>query len=257
MLMEERYTKILQILDERKAVTVTELASVLDSSESTVRRDLAALDEIGRLKKVHGGATSLGTSAFVSSENDVNYKKQQFSDEKQAIGIAAARLITSKDFIYIDAGTTTEALVDAITEKEAVYVTNGLIHAQKLMRKGMKTYVLEGRLREETEAIVGPEALHSLQKYHFTLGFFGANGIDYDEGFTTPDVGEALIKREAFERSQIAYVLTDASKFNQITPVTFGALEDGRIITNHLQDVRYKKKTEIMEVETNDLHSDF
>lgn len=248
MLTQERYAIILDYLKEKNAVTVAELTKILGSSESTVRRDLSALDEAGQLKKVRGGATRVHTSAFTTSENDVIYKHTQMETEKRAIGTYAVRLITPHDFVYIDAGTTTECLVDAIAETQAVFITNGLIHAKKLMNKGCQVHVIEGVLRRETEAIVGAEALECLMKYHFTKGFFGTNGIDIDSGYTTPDTGEAMIKREAFRRSYKAYVLADSTKFNQVTPVTFGNLKDGIIITEKLTDHRYVNKTKIVEV---------
>ncbi|MDD4692318.1 DeoR/GlpR family DNA-binding transcription regulator [Eubacterium aggregans] len=248
MLTEERQGIILEVLNERGAITVGELTDILETSESTIRRDLTTLGEQGLLKKVHGGATALESSAYSASEKDVRFKQSQYGDEKHAIGKRAADIIKPEDFVYIDAGTTTEALVEAITETQAVYVTNGLVHAEKLLRKGCSVYVPGGRLRPETEAIVGAEALEAIGKYHFTIGFFGTNGIDIRAGYTTPDVGEARIKQEAFGRCRCAYVLADASKFNQITPVTFGQLEGARIITNAIPDLRYQQVTEIVEV---------
>lgn len=249
MLTEERYNIILDTLRERRTITVAELTGLLGSSESTIRRDLTALDEMGQLKKVHGGATAIEPTAFATSEYDYISKQTQYGEEKHIIGVAAARLITAEDFVYIDAGTTTEALVSAITETGATYITNGLSHAQMLLRKGCRVFVPGGRIRPETEAIVGADTLETLKKYHFTLGFFGTNGITAAEGFTTPDVSEARIKQEAFGRSRSIYVLADASKFNRISPVTFGPLKRATIITNKLADERYREYTKIMEAE--------
>lgn len=247
MLTEERYNIILNTLRERQAVTVSELTELLNSSESTVRRDLAALDEMGQLRKVHGGATALEGSSFSTSENDVLFKQTQYGAEKRTMGAYASRMIGRDDFVYIDAGTSTEALVDAITETGATFVTNGIIHAEKLLRKGCEVYVLGGYLKRGTEAIIGEEALMSLDKYNFTLGFFGTNGVDIKNGFTTPDVGEAMIKEKAYNKCLNAYVLCDPSKFNKITPVTFGKLEKGIVITTVLDDPRYRKYTKILE----------
>ena len=75
MLTEQRQRAILDLLSERKAVTVTELTELLDTSESTIRRDLATLHEMGRLKKVHGGATALEGEYSTTDDEDV-YKRQ-------------------------------------------------------------------------------------------------------------------------------------------------------------------------------------
>ena len=102
------------------------------------------------------------------------YKHGQYSEEKKRIGKYAASLIKKSDFVFIDAGTTTEALIDYISEKEATYVTDGLGHANKLLKKGYKVFIPGGHLRVSTEAMVGEETVEALRKYNFTLGFLAS-----------------------------------------------------------------------------------
>ena len=118
MLTEERYATILQILDEKKAVTVAELTQILNTSESTVRRDLNNLHKSGRLYKVYGGATSIDNS-YSTLEETVKDKQDLYREEKTIIARAAARMIEPRDFVYLDAGTTTERMIDFLTEKNA------------------------------------------------------------------------------------------------------------------------------------------
>ena len=84
MLNQERKDKILQIIQERGAVSVSELTGILDASESTVRRDLIELSKKGNINKVHGGAT-LNKQQFISQEENVSAKKAEHSDEKRKI----------------------------------------------------------------------------------------------------------------------------------------------------------------------------
>ncbi|MCX7658523.1 MAG: DeoR/GlpR family DNA-binding transcription regulator [Oscillospiraceae bacterium] len=247
MLTEERFARILKVLEEKKAATVTELAEILDVSESTIRRDLTMLNDMGKLNKVHGGATlPLG---IYTLEEDVSVKYSLNTEEKSKIGKYAAGLIRPNDFIYIDAGTTTEAMAEHISEKTAVYVTNGISLAGKLVRRGFQVYVISGRIKSSTEAIVGTEALKSLEKYHFTAGFFGTNGISVSGGFSTPDVDEAGIKREAMSRCKKNYILADSSKFDKVSSVTFALISQAEIITSILADIKYKNYTLITEVD--------
>ena len=88
-----------------------------------------------------------------------------------------------------------------------------------------------GELKQTTEAVIGHEAIIQLQKYNFSIGFFGANGVTKHEGFTTPDPQEAAVKEWAMKKCRKKYVLCDSSKFGQVTPVTFGAYKDAVIIT--------------------------
>ena len=246
MLTEERYAAILRILDEKKAVTVLELTNVLGASESTIRRDLTALHKNGRLYKVYGGATSIDNN-YSTAENDMQTKKELYPEEKIAIARKAASLIKHNDFVYIDAGSTTLRMIDFISEKNAVFVTNGFPHAAKLATNGFTVYVIGGALKSTTEAIVGTEALNNLKIYNFTKGFFGTNGISTKSGGTTPDSSEGSIKSTALSRCTHAYVLADQSKFNQIAPITFASISSAVIITGYLDDKKYRDYTTVIE----------
>ena len=227
MLTEERYATILRILKEKQAVTVPELTRALCTSESTIRRDLTALHKRGMLYKVYGGATSIDSN-YTAMEEDMPTKSSRCTEEKIAIARRAASLVTRKDFVYIDAGSTTLHMVDFLQERQAVYVTNGLPHASRLSLKGFKVFLLGGRLKAITEAVIGTEALHNLELYNFTKGFF---------------------KSEALSRCEHAYVLADQSKFNKISPITFANISSATIITGHLRDKNYRDCTTILEGE--------
>lgn len=247
MLTQERHGLILQAIENRKVVTVVELTKELDASESTIRRDLNYLHEQGKLIKVHGGATAI-EGEFTNYEQDIATKSSLNIDEKEAIGKYAATMIHEDDFVYIDAGTTTDKLVDAITNNGAVFVTNGISHAKKLTQKGCTVYVIGGAFKLATEAIVGIEGIYNLQKYNFTKCFLGGNGVAKEHGITTPDMEEGILKKEAAKRSHTVFILADHTKFGRICPVTFADMEDVVIITGHKVEESYKKKAVIKEV---------
>lgn len=153
-------------------------------------------------------------------------------EEKRKIAQYAAELIEEEDFIYLDAGTTTGYMIDALGHTNAVFVTNAVSHAQRLAAKGIKVFLIGGELKNSTEAVIGAQAMKNLQEYHFTKGFFGANGITKAEGFTTPDANEALVKQTAIERCRNRFVLADHSKFGSISSVTFSAFANAKILTD-------------------------
>lgn len=248
MLNEERYQLIQEIISERNTVTVAELARELKTSESTIRRDLTALDELGKIRKFFGGATAIKQSEGLH-EDAVSVKEAVMSEEKTAIAKYAATLINDGDFVYIDAGTTTSRLVDFISNDKATYITNGITHARKLIHKGLNAYIIGGKVKNLTEAIIGAEGLNSLRNFNFTKAFMGVNGIDISCGFTTPDIDEAMIKEAAVKKSYTAFVLADRTKFRRVFPVTFAPLETCCIITDFLADLEFTKKTVIKEVE--------
>ena len=230
MLTEQRFDIILKLLEEKKSVTVTELRELLDASESTVRRDITALDKAGKLTKVFGGAVALNHKV-TAYEPTVAQKSELNKEEKQKIAKYAASLITPDDFVYLDAGTTTGLMLEYLEGVKAAFVTNAVSHAQTLAKMGIRVYLIGGELKSSTEAVVGSQAMQMIQMYHFTKGFFGTNGVSKRHGFTTPDPNEALVKQEAMRQTERCYVLADSQKFGMVSSVTFGVFEEATILT--------------------------
>lgn len=230
MLTEKRYAMILELVEKRRSVTVPEIKEILGVSESTIRRDLTALDRAGKLSKVFGGAVAVDTAITVA-EPSVAQKMEMQQAEKRAIARYAASLITDSDFIFLDAGTTTGCLIDCIYPCGATFVTNAVSHARRLAMAGFRVILVGGELKGTTEAVVGSQAILTLENYHFTKGFFGTNGISRRCGFTTPDTNEALVKQTAINQSAKSYVLADSQKFGSVSSVTFAPYEKAVIIT--------------------------
>lgn len=247
MLTEERFTRILSLLEETGSVTVAQLMTELDASESTIRRDLNTLDANGQLVKVHGGAVAKAT-VFHSQDAHSNERKEKNKEEKIRIARYAASLIRENDFVYLDAGTTTEMMIDYIQDKRPIFVTNSITHMKKLAENGFQVYILGGEYKPVTEAIVGEEAVMALDKYNFTKGFFGTNSVSIQRGFATPEVREALVKKKAMGLCKERYVLADESKFSLLSSVTFGSFDAAKIITTGLHQESYKQYTHIIEV---------
>ena len=226
MLAEERFNLILELLRRQRTATVQELCEALNASESTIRRDLTELDRLGRLTKVHGGAT-LPDSRFLAEEPTMEAKQAQAVPQKRAIAAAAAALITAEDFVFVD----------------------GVAHARTLVQKGCKVFLPGGLLRPQTEAIVGAAALTSLRQYRFTKAFMGANGVSLDAGFTTPDPEEAVVKAAVVEHARETWFLVDDAKFAQVCPAVIADLHSGVILTNRCPNPKYKQFTLVKETE--------
>ena len=199
MLTQQRHEIILKLLKEKGSITVTEVRDLLDTSESTVRRDITALDKEGKLEKVFGGAVEAGQKV-TAHEYTVAQKNELNCDAKRKIAEYAASLIEPDDFVFLDAGTTTAHMIDFIRATSAVFVTNAVAHAQRLASRGFKVILVGGELKSSTEAVVGNQAIRTIQEYHFTKGFFGTNGVTRRSGCTTPDVNEAVTKKTAMEQ---------------------------------------------------------
>lgn len=157
-------------------------------------------------------------------------------------------MINDDDFVFVDAGSTTYLMTTLIEKSKASFVTNGIANAKELAQRGCRVFVLGGELKETTGAIKGLVAAGNLQKYNFSKAFIGTNGISEKQGFTTPDTDEAMLKAVAIERSFVSYVLSDHTKFNKVSAVTFARLDSSCIVTDKCEDEKIKEKTVVKEV---------
>lgn len=231
MLTEERQQEIVRLVQSDQSVRNAELMSRFEASESTIRRDLLDLESKGLLLRVRGGAIAKKTYALSDTDSRVEQRRKENHDEKRKIAKFAADLIEPGDLVFIDGGTSTETLVQLLDQKDALYVTNAIFHARILAEKGLHVMVPGGTYKAVTEAVVGEEACEFLDKYNFSIGFFGTNGIN-ETGFTTPDLQEGLVKKKAVSRCQKSYVLADHSKVGLKQKIVFAKPNECAVISS-------------------------
>lgn len=191
MTAHRRQDQILQCVQDRGAVTVSELAALLETPESAIRRDLSELDAQSGLMKVPGGATSLGNEHLLH-DLTIDERANMHAEEKGSIAEYAATLVGPEYCVYIDTGTAARKLVDAPTEPYAPLHQRFLHQRACPDQHGMRAVLVGGELKGATEALVGSEAIETIRSHHFTIGFFGANGITAEQGMTTPDRSEGI-----------------------------------------------------------------
>lgn len=243
MITEQRHQLILGLIKERGVVKISELVEAVNTSESTIRRDLNVLEKENYIKRVHGGATLIKNKVEELSYND---KINNFVEQKRKIGEFAATLVEDGDCIYLDAGTTTFEMIKYLEGKKITVVTNGLYNINELSEKGITAYIIGGKVKNTTKAVVGANALRNLENYRFDKCFIGTNGVHPTMGYTTPDTEEAILKSTAINISRKAYILADGSKFGDVSFVKISDLEKAEIITDEVEAIEeYSKKTKI------------
>ncbi|MCC5895532.1 MAG: DeoR/GlpR transcriptional regulator [Alkalibacterium sp.] len=228
MLTEDRYTFILNQIEQKDTITIQSLIEALNHSESTIRRDLTTLEEQNKLVRIHGGARKKRKPMDEASMEDKTVKN---THEKERIGQTAADLVVDHDVIYLDAGSTTYAMIPFLENKHVTVVTNGVPHAALLTDYKVDTILLGGKIKQKTKAIIGTVAEKQLNSMHFTKAFMGMNGVDPHYGLTTPDIEEASVKQKAIEKSNESYVLADQSKLGEVSFVKVADIDDCAIIT--------------------------
>ena len=247
MLKSKRKQLILEKVMKDKFVSLEYLVKALNTSESTVRRDLDELESERKLRRVHGGAESLH---FLQEEESNQEKSIKNIQEKIKIAQKAASLIQEYDVIFIDAGTTNELLVNELHDPSVTVVTNSIHHATKLVERNIPTVIIGGVVKRSTDASIGGVALNQIGQLNFDKAFIGMNGID-DGFFTTPDMEEGAVKRAILENAKRTYVLADASKLGNTSFAKVAPVSRARLITNQTESEviqKIKEKTEVIEV---------
>ncbi|MEW4353557.1 DeoR/GlpR family DNA-binding transcription regulator [Streptococcus pneumoniae] len=247
MLKSERKQVILAEIRHHRVVSLDQLTQALETSESTVRRDLDELEAEGQLKRIHGGAESIHSLQEEESNQEKSIKNVQ---EKERIAQKAASLIREQEVIFIDAGTTNELLIKELTNKQVTVVTNSIHHATQLVEKQIPTVIIGGMVKNSTDASIGGVALNQIGQLNFDKAFLGMNGVD-EECYTTPDMEEGAVKRAILDNAKQTYILADGSKIGYSSFAKVAPLKRASLITikgtSPLLQV-LKEKTEVIEV---------
>ncbi|MBQ9327013.1 MAG: DeoR/GlpR transcriptional regulator [Solobacterium sp.] len=226
--MKNRYKKIMELCSE-KMTTVEELVNYFHVSPSTIRRDLADLEDKGMITRVYGGAV-IDPDQMIEESNE--YKELSMVREKELIARYAASLVQDGDIVYIDPGTTTPRIVKYIGKKNVIIVTQSVDCLNEAKEKNFQVFAAGGYLKRRTNMLIGSETIESLSKMHFNIAFLGANGVHPLRGFTCSEEMESALKACAINRSIKAYICIDSSKFNKLTSGKFLDIEEANVITD-------------------------
>ena len=189
------------------------------------------MEEKKLLKRVRGGAEAIEeVDAILPMDFQEVFNANK--EDKIIIAKKAASLIQDNDVIFIDSGSTCFYMIDYIKAKEITVVTNGIMHIQKLMAKGINTYILGGYAKPEKNLIMGEDMVNKISVMNFDKAFLGTMGIDARSGFTTMMLEDGEVKKAVIKSSDKCYILADKSKFNVRKFYTYGDFTEATIITN-------------------------
>jgi DeoR family transcriptional regulator of aga operon len=215
-----RLTAILKELRRSGTVSVESLSADLDVSLVTIRRDLDQLERDGLLHRTHGGAVSIEPLFYEPFKNDRSFQAQleKFADEKRRIGRAAAALIEKGETIALTPGTTTTEVIRSLPLNQNItVVTNTVNVAMELSkRKDLDIFVTGGHLRGDWFSLVGPTAIHSLQRMLIHTVFVGADGIDAVWGASCLSSDESDLNSAMVRLARRRIAVVDHSKFGVV-----------------------------------------
>ena len=206
---KEKETRVLEILTEKKRIEVTELASLLNVSQVTVRKYLDELEGRKLITREHG-------CAVLNSADDINGRLAYHYEEKLQIAEKAAELIHDGDTVMIESGSccALAALLIAQKKKNVTIVTNSAFIADYIRREnGAQTVLLGGIYQPDSQCLVGPMIRDGAANYHVRYFFIGTDGWSERTGFTNKDQMRAQAVRDMAASAENMVVLTESDKF--------------------------------------------
>ncbi|MBC7290847.1 MAG: DeoR/GlpR transcriptional regulator [Actinotalea sp.] len=214
MYATERQQQILELARRDGRVEVKDLAESFDVTTETVRRDLTVLERRGLVRRTHGGAIPVERLGFEPAVAD---REGRMAGQKERIAKAALDEIPDGGAVLLDAGTTTVRLAELLpNDRELTVVTHALPVATVLAaRPNVTLHLLGGTVRGRTLAAVGAWTEHALRDIYADVAFVGTNGLTVEHGLTTPDLGEAAVKRAIVHAARRVVVLADHTKFGR------------------------------------------
>jgi DeoR/GlpR family transcriptional regulator of sugar metabolism len=211
MLPVERRNEIIKKLRKDKVVSVHDLALEFNTTDMTIRRDLANLERQGLLTRSYGGAIF---NEKVGFESEFLTRQSKNSEIKELLGKEAASLVTPGDSIAIDIGTTAlevakhvKGIPDLTVITASIPVINELCTA-----KDIKIICTGGELSTKDMSLNGNAAINMLKDYVLDKAFIGVAGISFDHGFTAFNMQDALVKRVLIERVLEVIVVAHSDK---------------------------------------------
>jgi DeoR/GlpR family transcriptional regulator of sugar metabolism len=215
MLTSQRKAMILDRLRDEGTVVARALAAEWDVSEDTLRRDLRELASEGHLLRVHGGALPISAAA-----GDFDARRTVATTEKQRVAKAAAAMVSVGQTVFIDGGTTAQALCRALPDSLSVTViTHSPTIAIELVSKPrLDVLLIGGRLYRHSVVVTGAIASEQIANITADVFFMGVSGVHSTAGLTTGSAEEAATKRAISRRCAETFVLASSEKIGAASP---------------------------------------
>ncbi|QLF68956.1 DeoR/GlpR transcriptional regulator [Peteryoungia desertarenae] len=220
MLFSARQAEIMELAKEQGRVLVEELAARFAVTPQTIRKDLNDLCDSRALNRIHGGAV------FPSGNENVKYeaRRSMAAAEKQAIGRAAAALIPDNSSLFMNIGTTTEAVGEALVDhKELMVITNNINVANRLrVYPSIEVVIAGGVVRGSDGGIVGEAAVDFIRQFKVDFAVIGASALDEDGALLDFDFREVKVAQAIIANARHVILVADATKFERTAPVRIG-----------------------------------
>ncbi|MCP8897303.1 DeoR/GlpR family DNA-binding transcription regulator [Shinella daejeonensis] len=222
MFLTERQTEIVDLAKTKGRVLVEELAARFSVTPQTIRKDLNDLCDGKVLTRIHGGAL------FPGGNENVRYEARRSiaAAEKQAIGRAAAGMISDNSSLFINIGTTTEAVGEALLDHRGLMVITNNINVANRLRvfPSIEVVIAGGVVRGSDGGIVGEAAVDFIRQFKVDYAVIGASAIDEDGSLLDFDYREVKVAQAIVANARHVILVSDSTKFERTAPVRIGHL---------------------------------
>ncbi len=222
--MNRRKARIIQRIKETGFATVEEMARQFRVTPQTIRRDINALDQEGKLSRYHGGAGPSGSTENLA----YTQRKSLLRPEKLNIAQAASALVPDNSSLFMNIGTTTEQVAQSLVHHSKLkIITNNLNIAGILGHKqDFQILVTGGIVRARDNGITGESAIQFIRQFKVDIGIIGISGIDEDGTLLDYDFMEVNVTRAIMENSRKVFLVADHSKFKRSAMVKLGNISE-------------------------------
>ncbi len=247
MLAQQRYDRILELLNKNGIVHNAELVKEMKVSSETVRKDMDALEKQGKLKRVHGGALPVsGKQMQVQKEDYISLEDRNTSHmkEKAAIAAYAAEFVRENQAVGLDYGSTSLVMAKELARRftSLTVVTNSIQNAVILSECPGFTVILVGGILDKKELSLGNDFSQTLESLHLDILFMSVSGVHPQVGLTDQGLSEARVQKQMCQIADRTVVLADSGKFGKASLVKLCVLNEvDDIITDSAVDEQIKE----------------
>jgi DeoR family transcriptional regulator, glycerol-3-phosphate regulon repressor len=247
MFMSARQSQIVELAKSRGRIFVEGLADHFEVTPQTIRRDLNELCDSGKLVRIHGGAL------YPTTNENVQYEKRRLiaADSKMAIGRIAAALIPDNASLFINIGTTTEAVAKALLEHRNLLVVTNNINVANILRASPSTEVVlsGGVVRHSDGAVVGDAAVDFFNRFKVDFAIIGTSAIDPDGSLLDYDMREVRVAQAIIANAQSVILVSDATKFQRRAPMRIAHISQvDTFVTDKCEDEQFRTLLETNKV---------
>lgn len=204
----QRQAKLVEIINQKKKVSVNELVEIFEVSAVTIRKDLTDLDSAGLIVRTHNYAE-------LSDDDSISRKLSFHFKEKTEIAKKATDLVADGETIMIESGSCCAIFAKKLaeTKKNLTIITNSIFIADYVRDLNVQVIVLGGIYQRNSQVLIGPVLAQSVKHYRVDKLFIGADGYSEEWGFSNKDPFRGEAVRHMASRANSVIVLTESHKF--------------------------------------------